>query len=450
MAQPAAGLIDSATPLRAIPVAPSEPSVPIVGPDEPISDENAVRAVCDEPLAGRVRAPTLDHSDHDLDYSDHNLAGPLDLLTSASLQPPEVGPATPSADVMSDRPDLVTRALLRIGKVAWRVERRAYRRRLLVLTFAGLAVFGSWRLVPPAYPIAVLCYGCLLWLLLVTKLWWIRGDDGAWNWSSFVERLTVPIRESVVGLFEVETLTLSALLARLGVAFSGVGIFLMVFAAPLASLAPESSVMASGDLHDHLSFVEQLGVGATLVGVVLWGLSRLGHRSPAAMEFAMALRQITAPATAIGAIDLNEPLSAPLPVDLTLLADLLRKWKPKWNSTRAGYEASLVRYLRKTLPGIPIASRRPLETREGNPVGMLDVVIDDLLVIELWRRFDNPSDIEHALWKVSDYAEAWQGPLVLLVCETRRGFATAPWTSRIAVLQAVGRAVFALAAGKRL
>ncbi|MBN1460150.1 MAG: hypothetical protein JXA57_11485 [Armatimonadetes bacterium] len=72
-------------------------------------------------------------------------------------------------------------------------------------------------------------------------------------------------------------------------------------------------------------------------------------------------------------------------------------------------------------------------------------------MIELKRRLEKSDEIDRAVGQVARYSESWKkGPVVLLACESRTGFATAPFTRRIAELRALGRPVFALAAGRRV
>ena len=64
---------------------------------------------------------------------------------------------------------------------------------------------------------------------------------------------------------------------------------------------------------------------------------------------------------------------------------------------------------------------------------------------------EKATEADRAVGQVAKYAEAWsRGPVFLLVCESRSGFSSEPFTRRLAELQAMGRPVFAVAAGRRV
>ena len=61
------------------------------------------------------------------------------------------------------------------------------------------------------------------------------------------------------------------------------------------------------------------------------------------------------------------------------------------------------------------------------------------------------SEADRAVGQVWKYAEAWtHGPVMLLLCETRAGFAQAGVIDRIGELRDRGRPLFVVAAGRRL
>ena len=179
-------------------------------------------------------------------------------------------------------------------------------------------------------------------------------------------------------------------------------------------------------------------------------MKKAQRRAPQADSFkqaAVALRDIR---NLPFVIDTFDPDGNGAPVELQVLLHHIARWKPRHQDSEAAYEASLKRFLQRELPGAKVERQQSLQTSDGRMVGKVDLVVDDVLAIEL-KRLLRSSEADRAVGQVWKYAEAWtRGPVMLLLCETRAGFARAGFIDRIGELRDRGRPLFVVAAGRRL
>lgn len=400
----AAALVEPATPLRAVPLVPPGPQVPVVH-------------------AEQRRSPS----------------------------PPPYGPQ-PTRRAWS----LATWAATNLGNLAWWLDRATYGRQLLLLSLLAGGVWSCEHFAPEIYPAILFAYCSLSYLLLLARLWWIREDDGTWTWRKFAERTWGTISAAVNGLFRREEFSFRLLLEDAQQVLIAAGLGLVVLAPPLASLV-RFVLDGSGQLgRGFLSLLKTLqaaGAWALLAGAVMWISRRFGKRAPVTVAFKDAAAAMVKPGVAQQlpfVLDLRDPTASldSLPPLLRPLAATLADWRPRHYERETGYESSLVNFLKKRLPGVRAKQQQPFEAEDGTR-GKLDVVIDSTLVIELKRALKAASDVDRAVGQVFKYSASWKaGPVVLLLCEAKQDFAEQPIIRRLAALRAAGHAIFVVAAGR--
>ena len=130
----------------------------------------------------------------------------------------------------------------------------------------------------------------------------------------------------------------------------------------------------------------------------------------------------------------------------------LKRWRPRKAHLEADYQAALLRFLRRKLPGVAIREQRALKIQDGLRTRTLrvDLVVDDWLAIELKPRLAGASALQRAIGQVSIYASGWQGkgPVVLLICETRNDFMHSTIVNQLAAI-APPSGVLVVAAGRK-
>jgi hypothetical protein len=343
-----------------------------------------------------------------------------------------------------------------LGNVAWWLDRTTYGKRLFLLSVLAAAVWSAEHFALELYPWALLVYCSLLYLLLLAQLWWIREDDGSWTWSKFAERTLGTLAASANGLFRREEFSFRLLLEDAQQVLIATGLGLVVLAPPIAALARFFLTSSGGFEEGFVSFLQTtqtIGAWTFLFGALAWASRRFGKRAPVTVAFKSAAAALAKPGLAQHfpfVLDVRNPTVSydALPAELRPLAITLSEWRPREHEREAGYESSLVNFLKKRLPGVTTKQQQPFEAEDGTR-GKLDVVIDDVLVIELKRSLKAAGEADRAVGQIFKYAASWKnGPVVLLLCEARWDFAEQPIVRRLAELHAMGRAVFVVAAGR--
>ncbi|MBN1460151.1 MAG: hypothetical protein JXA57_11490 [Armatimonadetes bacterium] len=368
-AKAATGLVDVATPLRAVPV----DSAPLLAQTVP---QYVPQPRILEPTVGPAEPDPLPASG--LFVPDAGDAPTL--VMHERFEPPakvEAAPAGLGAQAarmektMPRQPGAATRFVMWLGIVAWRVDRTTYGRRLWLLALFGGGVLACWGFLPNVYPFAGAAYGFLLSLLLLARMWWTRDDDGSWSWSRFAERTFTATWDGVSWLFEVETFSLFGLLDRLRIATLAVGTALMVLAPPLATLTAYLIGDRGEALIERLGTPETLGLWFCAFGGAVWLLKYLQGRSPVVSSLRSNLVKVSLapPGSVPAAIDVWESPAATVPAELREFVELLRRWRPRQKRTEAEYEAAPVRFLEKA--GADVSSQRPLESADGEPIGRM-------------------------------------------------------------------------------
>ncbi|MEO7032863.1 MAG: hypothetical protein ABI548_03445 [Polyangiaceae bacterium] len=305
------------------------------------------------------------------------------------------------------------------------------------------------------YVLTLLAYTSLLYLLLLAKFWWVRDPDGDWTWSAFSTRARVAITDVAQTIFDAQERSWAGVLDELRAFLLALGTGLVVLGAPVAAIvgAALSFLGLEQERANFTEFVNTMSVAGTAmiaVALLTWFLKKAQRRAPQADSFkraAVALRDIR---DLPFVIDTFDPDGNGAPAELQVLLHHIARWKPRHQDSEAAYEASLKRFLQRELPGAKVERQQSLQTSDGRMVGKVDLVVDDVLAIEL-KRLLRSSEADRAVGQIWKYAEAWtRGPVMLLLCETRAGFAQAGFIDRIGELRDRGRPLFVVAAGRRL
>jgi hypothetical protein len=342
-----------------------------------------------------------------------------------------------------------------LGDIAWWLDKVTYGRRLLMLSVFAAAVLTAQHVAPALYPLVLCSYCCFVYLLVLARLWWTREDDGAWTWRRFADRGVAGVA-SAFGSFQREDFSVRVLLEGLRHALVAVGLALVVLAPPLAAVTrfvlSGSSPTGQGFV-DLLQTVQAIGAWSVLVGFLSWVSQRFGRRAAATVAFKDAAKALATPGFAQAlpfVLDVRNAETSydALPLALRPLAITLSEWRPREQEREAGYERSLVRFLKKRLPGVEARTQQPFEAEDGSR-GRIDVVVDDVLAIELKRGLRASAEADRAVGQIFKYAASWKnGPVILVLCEASWDFAQQPMIRRLAELHALGRAVFVVAAGR--
>jgi hypothetical protein len=343
-----------------------------------------------------------------------------------------------------------------LGDAAWWLDRVTYGRRLLLLSMLAGAVVAAQHLATFLYPAVLFGYCSFLYLLVLARVWWIREDDGRWTGARFAERTWGAAAAALSGVFRREELSLRTVIEDMRQVLIAVGLGLVVLTPPAAALVrflvAGSSTVGTGFL-DLLDTIQAVGGWAVVAGFLSWVSQRFGRRDPAAVAFKDAAKSLATPGRAQQlpfVLDVRNPEASyeALPVELRPLALTLAAWRPREQEREAGYERSLVRFLKKRLPGVEARTQQPFEADDGSR-GRIDVVVDDVLAIELKRGLRASAEADRAVGQIFKYAASWKnGPVVLLLCEATWDFADQPMVRRLAELHAMGHAVFVVAAGR--
>jgi hypothetical protein len=343
-----------------------------------------------------------------------------------------------------------------LGRAAWWLDRVADGKRLIVLTSLGFLVWAAREYAGGvSYVLTLLAYTSLLYLLLLARFWWVRNPDGDWTWSTFSTRARVAVTDAAQTILDSQERSWAGTLDELRAFFLALGTGSVALGAPVAAIvgAVLSLLGLEQERATFAQFVNTMSlVGTAMIAVALltWFLKKAQRRTPQADSFkraAVALRDTRDLPFVIDTFDRDGNAA---PAELQVLLHHIARWKPRHQDSEAAYEASLKRFLQRELPGAKVERQQALQTSDGRMVGKVDLVVDDVLAIEL-KRLLRSSEADRAVGQVWKYAEAWtHGPVMLLLCETRAGFAQAGFIDRIGELRDRGRPLFVVAAGRRL
>lgn len=368
-----------------------------------------------------------------------------------------VQPSIPMAPSAGRRAwSLATWLATLLGNAAWWLDRVTYGKRLFVLSILAGAVWACEHLAAELYPWALFAYCSFLYLLLLARLWWIREDDGTWTWRKFAERTFGSTSAALNGLFIREEFSFRIFLEDIQQVLISAGLGLVVLAPPLAALArfllSESGVSSEGFV-SALQTMQALGGWAVLLGGLSWISRKFAGKSPEAVAFKSAVTALARPGLAQQLpfiLDVRNPAVSydALPQELRAIAVTLSRWRPQKHDKEAGYERSLINFLKKSLPGTNPLPQHPFQAEDGTR-GKIDVVVDETLAIELKRTLKASGEADRAVGQVFKYAASWKnGPVLLLLCEAPWDFAERPIMKRLGDLRAMGHAVFVVAAGR--
>ncbi len=163
-------------------------------------------------------------------------------------------------------------------------------------------------------------------------------------------------------------------------------------------------------------------VGGTLVlaGVAV---SYQASRSAPALRFSLqeSGNALAAAAELPPIVDLNEPLPEPFGGGTTLLHKSLLalvSWPAQQSPDEAAYRAALERHLQRRLPACRVERERWVGRAQSD--GIIDLVIDGVVVIGIQRGFQNAS-AQRAIARMKRYARTWAGkPMILAVFDAPR------------------------------
>ena len=356
-----------------------------------------------------------------------------------------------------------TRLVVALGRAASWLDSIMEGRRLLVLGVLGVLVWcaDAARTIDPwgpdvtrlVYVPLLLCYSAFVYLLLLARLWWVRDDDGSWNWPAFRRRFLSAVA-NVRRSFLAAEFSWENLLSELAQALSATGFGILVLGTPIEALlsmlagATGSTARASTSL----TTPQMIGFGTVAAGAFSWLLSRR-RKSAATRSFEIGAQQLAVRTDLPLVIDLFDAAVTrmPLPQEIHRVLDTLAAWKPRAMDWEEDYEASLKRFLVKRLPGVKVDRQRQIDPAQGKRGGIVDVVVDDILAIEIKKELRTSGESDRAVAQVWKYAEVWKrGPLFVLLCETRPGFAHSPIIRRIGELRGKGCPILVIAAGRRM
>jgi hypothetical protein len=336
------------------------------------------------------------------------------------------------------------------------LDRLASGKRLATLAGLGLVVwFAREQIGGLGYVLSLFAYTSLLYLLLLARFWWVRDQDGNWSWSTFATRARVAVGDTWESVFSAQERSWAATLEQLRGFLLALGTGLVVLGAPASALvgAVLSLLGFEQAVADFASFVETLSfVGAAVVvlAALTWLLKKTQRRTREADSFKQAALALRDSRNVPFVLDTFDGVASGVPAELGILLGHLARWKPRQLDSEAAYEASLKRFLQRELPGTKIERQYWLQGSDGRRVGKLDLVVDDVLAIEM-KRLLRSSEADRAVGQVWKYAEAWtQGPVLLLLCETRADFAQAAFVNRVGQLRERGQPLFIVAAGRRI
>lgn len=187
----------------------------------------------------------------------------------------------------------------------------------------------------------------------------------------------------------------------------------LVLAGAVAIIA---ALLGSSDRLTGIAFWSGLGL---LVGV---SAAQFARRAAVVAPAPDELGESVSAARGLAAlVDLSEPLPPSFidghtPLHRILIA--LAQWRAGAWLDDAGYVAALERHFQRHLPASQVEREKWLGTARGD--GIASLVIDDIVLIEVARRFA-PADAARALARVSDLAPRWPAkPIILAIFDAPR------------------------------
>jgi hypothetical protein len=274
------------------------------------------------------------------------------------------------------------------------------------------------------YVLSLFGYTSLLYLLLLARFWWVRDQDGNWSWSTFSTRASVAIGDTWDSVFSQHERSWAGMLEQFRSVLLALGTGLVVLGAPASAIVGALLSLLGleqqrANFAGFIQTVSFIGTALVVLAVLTWLLKKAQRRTREADAFKQAAIALRGNRSVPFVLDTFDGVTSGAPDELGILLAHLARWKPRRLDSEAAYEASLKRFLQRELPGTKIERQYWLQGRDGRRVGKLDLVIDGVLAIEL-KRLLRSSEADRAVGQIWKYAEAWmQGPVLLLLCETR-------------------------------
>jgi hypothetical protein len=195
------------------------------------------------------------------------------------------------------------------------------------------------------------------------------------------------------------------------------------------------------------------GMLALAVGAFFWRLRATSSRATTSglprtgnsMSMASGIRGLDPVLDLAGGMAVAPRVADPL---LGGVLAALACWKP---SRRCEYEIdyrdSLLNHLRNRLPEVHLRPEFPIA--QNGELRKIDIVVAQSIALELKRALGAAAS-QRARGQVEDYLDMWkQGPVLLVICETPPGFGDSLVGRKVRALHGAGKAVLAIAAGKR-
>jgi hypothetical protein len=342
------------------------------------------------------------------------------------------------------------------GTLACWLDRATYGNRLKIVGALGAVVWaaGYFEGLETAYVPSVFLCTAVTYLLVLARIWWIRGDDGRWTWDCFKARIRAVVADTVATFADREESSLASALPKLISASAVSGVLLIALAPTFTALVTESlwwSDRFRVQLLEVVEGLERFGGWCLWVAAALGVFEYLRRKQPSAKTdaFKQGAKVVGSQADLPPVLDVWDTEYS-IPTELSGFVSVLAEWKPRMQETEDGYERSLKRHLQKMLPGSLVENQKPIKTNDGRPAE-LDVVVDNSIVIELKKDLRVAAEMDRAIGQLARYASSWHhGPILLLVCETDSSFSSSPVVQRVNDLRRIGHSVLIAAAGRRL
>ncbi|NJK32941.1 MAG: hypothetical protein HC927_11330 [Deltaproteobacteria bacterium] len=135
-----------------------------------------------------------------------------------------------------------------------------------------------------------------------------------------------------------------------------------------------------------------------------------------------------------------------------VLRELLRqlpRWTPGERGYEKEYEQALVKFIKRTLPGVDVTRQVYVTPKERYRV---DVVLDGRIAIELKKGLSNSSSLNSCIGQIRNYAKYWEerGPLLLLICNSTHDYLSTAHAQRLVEEQVSDRLFRVVIAGYRI
>jgi len=390
-------------------------SAVVVPPVGPVSDTDT------SPYLARFTAPLAK------DGASEGAENQSEAAIESELQDSGSGSAHPAVEGVSDRWDL-----LLFG----------HRARLAFTAGMGVAICGTLWL--RGYVWLLPLYGLLLYLLLMSWLSTLRDDRGVIS-ASITRRRLLGAAVEAVGLELVPSALARPLAEQVRVAAGFFGRFglLLLLAAPALSAVGWSS--------GRWPWI--VGWSSLAVSALLRTMhARHCRRSTEAEELRSLSASFEVPDSGIPVLDVFALVPEQRGDDpgMHRFISVMKSWKPGPQLDRLALVLSLQSHLRRSLSTSRIELGTPVATGSGR-VARADLTIARTAAIML-APDPEQSDFEVWLERVAALASAWvQGPVVVLVAESRLDVQSSPVVNELAKLPTHDhRQLMCVAAGRRL